>query len=47
MSWAVTTIYINVTSFVLVSSVEEDHNMIETLQLKKVVIFFQTILSLV
>ena len=36
-------IYINITNFVLISYLEKDHSMIETLCLKNVVIFFQTI----
>ena len=40
-------IYINITNFVLISSLEKDHSMIETSRLKNVVIFFQTILSFV
>ena len=39
--------YINITSFVLVSQLEKSHSMIETYRLKDVVIFFQTILSFV
>ena len=38
---------INVAVFVLISQLEKDHSMIETRCLKNVVIFVQTILSLV
>ena len=38
---------INVAVFVLISSLEKDHSMIETRRLKNVVIFVQTILSFV
>ena len=41
MSNAIITIYINITSFVLISQLEKDHSMIETRSLKNVV-FFQT-----
>ena len=37
-------IYINITSFVLISLLEKDDSMIETRCLKNVVIFFQSIL---
>ena len=47
MSYAINTIYVNITSFVLISQLEKDHSMIETRRLKNVVIFFQTILSFV
>ena len=40
-------IYINITNFLLISSFEKDHSMIETCPLKNVVIFLQTILSFV
>ena len=40
-------IYINTISFVLISYLEKDQNMIETPHLKNIVIFFQTILSFV
>ena len=40
-------ISINITSFVLISQLEKDHSMIERHPLKKIVIFFQTILSFV
>ena len=43
MSQATIMIYINITNFVLISKLENDHSMIE----KKNVIFFQTILSFV
>ena len=36
-------IYIDITEFVLLSSLEKDHNMIETRRLKNVVIFIQTL----
>ena len=45
MSWAIITIYINITSVVPISQLEKDHSMTETRRLKNVVIFFQTILS--
>ena len=38
---------INVTVFVLITQLEKDHSMIETLRLKNVVIFIQKILSFV
>ena len=44
MSYAVIAIYINITSFVLISQLEKDHSMIETCRLKSV-IFFQIGLS--
>ena len=47
MSLAIIVIYINITNFVLISSLEKDHSMIETLHLKNVVIFIQAILSFV
>ena len=47
MPQAIITIYINITTFVLISQHEKDHSMIETHRLKNVVIFFQTILSFV
>ena len=48
MSEAIIMIYINITSFVLISKLEKDHHsMIETSLLKNVVIFFQAILSFV
>ena len=40
-------IYTNIINFVLISLLEKDHSMIETRRLKNVVVFFQTILSLV
>ena len=40
-------IIINITSFVLISQLENDHSMIETRRLKNVVIFLQSILSFV
>ena len=40
-------IYINISNFVLISSIVKDHNMIEMPRLKSVVIFFQRILSFV
>ena len=46
MSQAIIMIYTNI-NFVLISLLEKDHSMIETLRLKNVVVFFQTILSLV
>ena len=39
-------IYMNITSFVLISQVEKDHSMIETRRLKNAVIFFYTFLYL-
>ena len=39
-------ICINITSFVLISSLEKDHNMIETHRLKNVVIFLQSLFVL-
>ena len=47
MSLAINTIYINITSFVLISELGKDHSMIGTRRLKNVVIFFKTILSFV
>ena len=57
MSWIIITIYINITSFVLISQLEKDHSMIEMRHLKNVVIemrhlknvviFFQTINNIV
>ena len=38
---------INVSEFVLISKLEKDHSMIETLRLKNVVIFIQKFLSFV
>ena len=38
-------IYINFTSFVLISYLEKDHSMIETALFKNVAIFLQTILN--
>ena len=43
MSKAIIMIYIDITEFVLLSSLEKDHNMIETRRLKNVVIFIQTL----
>ena len=43
MSQAIIMIYINITSFPLMSQLEKDHSMIETRRLKNVVIFLQTI----
>ena len=43
MSQTIIMIYINITSFDLISYLEKDHSMIETRGLKSVVIFFQTI----
>ena len=40
-------IYINITSFVLISKLKKNHIMIETRRLKNVVIFFETELSFV
>ena len=40
-------IYINITNFVLISSLEKDRSMIETRRLKNVVIFIHTILNFV
>ena len=40
-------IYINITNFVLISSLEKDRSMIETRRLKNVVIFFQAVISFV
>ena len=37
-------IYINIIDFVLISSLEKDHSIIETRCLKNVVIFLQTII---
>ena len=37
-------IYVNITKFLLISQLKEDHSMIETRHLKSVVIFSQTIL---
>ena len=39
-------IYINITSFVLISKLEKDHSMTETRRLKKVFISIRAILSL-
>ena len=39
-------IYINITNFVLISSLEKDRSMIETRRLKNV-IFFQAVISFV
>ena len=47
MSQAIIMIYTNTINFVLISLLEKDHSMIETRRLKNVVVFFQTILSLV
>ena len=47
MSKAIIMIYINITSFALISKLEKDHSMIETRRLKNIAIFFQTILSFV
>ena len=47
MSQAIIMIYTNIINFVLISLLEKDHSMIETGRLKNVVVFFQTILSLV
>ena len=47
MSQAIIMIYTNIINFVLISLLEKDHSMIETRRLKNVVVFFQTILSLV
>ena len=44
MPYAIIMIYINITSFVLISQLEKDHSMIEMRHLKNA-IFFQTILS--
>ena len=44
MSQAIIMIYINITSFVLISYLEKDPSVIETHRLKNVVIFFQTVL---
>ena len=43
MSKAIIMIYIDITEFVLLSSLEKDHNMIETRRLKNVGIFIQTL----
>ena len=43
MSKAIIMIYIDITEFVLLSTLEKDHNMIETRRLKNVVIFIQTL----
>ena len=40
MFYAIAMVYINVTSFVLISQSEKDHIMIATRYLKKIVIFF-------
>ena len=40
-------IYINITIFVAISSLEKDHSLIETYRLKNVVIFVPTVLSFV
>ena len=47
MPWAIFTIYINITSFVLIGQFEKDHSMTETHRFKNVVIFFQTTLIFV
>ena len=47
MSSAIIIIYINITSFAIISQLEKDHSMIKTRRLKNVVIFFQAILSFV
>ena len=47
MHEAIITIYVKITSFVLIGQLEKDHSMIETHHLKDVVIFFQAILSFV
>ena len=39
-------IYVNITSFALISYIEKDYSMIDTRRLKNVVIFFQTVLCL-
>ena len=39
MSYEIITVYINTTSFVLISQLEKDHSMIETRRLKNLVIF--------
>ena len=44
MPWAIFTIYINITSFVLIGRFEKDHSMTETHRFKNVVIFFKTTL---
>ena len=46
MTKALIMIYVNITSFVLISQLEKDHSMIEMYHLKNV-IFFQTISSFV
>ena len=40
MFYAIAAVYINVTSFVLISQPDKDHIMTETRYLKKIVIFF-------
>ena len=40
-------IYINITSFALITKLEKDHSVIELHHLKNVAIFFQTILGFV
>ena len=47
MAQVIIVIYINITSFVLISKLKKDHIMIETRRLKDVVIFFETELSFV
>ena len=47
MSWIIIIIYINITSFILISQLEKYHSMIETRRLKNVVIFLNRILSFV
>ena len=47
MCQAIIMTYINDTKFVLIHSIEKDHSMIEMLCLKNVVIFIQTIFSIV
>ena len=39
MSYEIITVYINTTSFVLISQLEKDHSMTETRRLKNLVIF--------
>ena len=41
MSKAIIMSYINITNFVLISQLENDHSMIETCPLKNVAIFIQ------
>ena len=46
MSWAIIMIYINyITNYLVISSLEKDHSMIETRRLKIIVIFIVPILS--